>query len=240
MDRKWRRSHQLTEAYDAITDTLTVMFTPAIRDDRLTVVVDYTAVDLAGNELDGEILDPANAVLPSGDGVRGGQAVFQINILQGDANRDGVVDATDGGIIAASLGLCEGDAGFDPNADLNGDGCVNVLDVGIFTLAEGNALPITDGVAPTVAQIIPDPEVGLLDNLTTIALDFSEPIAPARFDMRTCFLIDGSGALRVPSSGSLAPEGLSASCEFPAPLPRCDDYSVNVSNALADDREFGC
>lgn len=35
-------------------------------------------------------------------------------------------------IIKNSLGKCEGDPGFEAQADLNGDGCVNVLDVALL------------------------------------------------------------------------------------------------------------
>ena len=151
---------------------LTVNFASPIRDDRLTIVVDYSVTDIAGNELDGEIADPMNAVLPSGDGVRGGQAVFRIYILQGDANRDGVVDGIDGTIIAALLGRCSDDAGFDPTADLNLDGCVNIGDVVIFRLAEGRSLPATDGTPPIVTAIIPKPTGGLLGDLILVRLRF--------------------------------------------------------------------
>lgn len=212
-----------TTSCDEGTDMLSIIFDSAIRDDRVTVVIDYSITDLAGNELDGEIVDPANAVLPSGDGVRGGQTVFGINVLQGDVNRDGVVDATDGGIIAVSLGLCEGDQGFD----LNGDGCVNVLDVGIFTTNEGQELPTVDGVPPNVVAIdSPDS--------TTVVLSFNESIAPKRFSARSCFLVDDAGALAVPASAILAPNGLSATYIFDQSMVPCIAHTVNVSNALAD------
>ncbi len=43
-----------TTSYNGKTDILTIAFDPAIRDDRLTVVIDYSVTDLAGNELDGD------------------------------------------------------------------------------------------------------------------------------------------------------------------------------------------
>ena len=97
---------------DPATNVWTIRFTEPIREDRLTVVIDYTVTDLAGNELDSEIFNPANASLPSGHGIRGGQAVFRMNILQGDANQDGTVDAGDAKVILDALGTCMGDSKF--------------------------------------------------------------------------------------------------------------------------------
>ncbi len=49
--------------------------------------------------------------------------------LTGDLNSDGAVDCTDLQIVRASFGKRVGDAGFDPRADVNGDGVVNVRDL---------------------------------------------------------------------------------------------------------------
>ena len=58
----------------------------------------------------------------------------------GDAPRPGVDQAPAADVVAAALGTCRGEAGFDPRADLNGDGCVNVLDVMVMRgLAAGGA-----------------------------------------------------------------------------------------------------
>ncbi len=223
-----------TTSYNPVQRWLTITFNPAIHDDRVTVVVDYTVVDLSGNELDGEILNPANASLPSGDGIRGGQAVFRINVLQGDANRDGTVNSFDGTLIQASLGKCTGQPGFNPNADLNGDGCVNVLDVGIYRLAIGRALPAVDGTSPSVAQVRANPPVGFFSELQTVELRFNEPLSPERFGPRSCFLIDEVGALQSAASAVLAADRLSAEYTFQPTLPQCASYAVNISNSLAD------
>ena len=212
--------------YDNASNILTITFSLPIRDDRLTLVVDYSVVDLAGNELDGEILDPANAVLPSGDGVRGGQAVFRFDVLQGDADRNGVVDTADANVILSSLGRCSGEVGFDVNADLNRDGCVNSLDVGTFTLAEGRSLPPV-GLPPAVLQVMPDP-----NDSSQIVITFNAAIDPVRFTERTCYLTDNAGGLLIPVSASMALDGLSASYRFASALASCTDYSVNVSNSL--------
>ena len=48
----------------------------------------------------------------------------------GDLNKDCVVDNTDVAIIEAAFGAKVGDPKFDPRADVNGDGAVDVIDYG--------------------------------------------------------------------------------------------------------------
>lgn len=222
-------------SYDPASATLTVSFAAAIRDDCATVVVDYNVTDLAGNELDGEIADPSNASLPSGNGARGGQAVFRINILQGDANRDAVVDELDGQIIQASLGQCEGGAGFDPNADLNVDGCVNVLDVGIFTLAEGRSLPETDGAAPQIVSRTPDvDEEFMINELGSAVVVLSEAVRPESVLPSTLFAVLPSGDLQPAASVSLTNGSSVATFSFAPPLPTDALYQFALGNSVAD------
>ncbi len=218
-------------SYDSLTNILTVSFASPIRDDRLTVVVDYSVTDSAGNELDGEIADPLNAVLPSGDGIRGGQAVFRINILQGDANRDGVVDAPG---VPGALPSIVGDDRFDSRADLNVDGVVNAKDVGIFRLAEGRTLPATDGVSPIVTAIFPTPTGGLLGDLDKITVGFNEAVADDRVTLRTCFLVGGNDVIFLPIFSAPSVSGISIDYFFLPALPQCGTYTINISNALAD------
>ncbi|MCH7849699.1 MAG: hypothetical protein IIB53_15230, partial [Planctomycetes bacterium] len=223
-----------TQAYDEASRVLTVSFDSAVRDDRLTIVVDYSIVDVDGQELDGEISAPANASLPSGNGVRGGQAVFRINILQGDANRDGLVDDADLAIIVASIGLCVGEPGFDSNADLNGDGCVNAIDANIFISAQGRTLPSGDGVLPSVVQITPDPSLIVPLDLTEVQVQFSEAIGNFSFNRRSLFLVDSNGGLIVPLSVTPSAQGDAATFLFAGPLPQCAEYALNISNTFAD------
>ncbi|MBI1827247.1 MAG: Ig-like domain-containing protein [Planctomycetes bacterium] len=138
-------------SYDSATNTLIITPATPVRDDRLTLIVTDAITDAAGNPLDGEIDDPANPTLPSGNGSPGGRAVFRINILQGDVNRDGVVNDADGTVLLNSLGKCTGMPGFNVNADLNIDGCVNALDVAIYKLAKGRSLPPTDLISREVS-----------------------------------------------------------------------------------------
>ncbi len=217
-----------TTSYDSDTFVLTISFAQPLRDDRVTVVVDYTIEDVAGNPLDGEIFDPKNAMLPSGNDINGGQGVFRIHVLQGDANRDGVVDAADEAIVDNSLDLCDGDPGFDARADLNNDGCVDDADVDVVTAGRGNQLHPTDGIPPRVDQVIVD------DQRNDIFIVFSDGMLPRRFTPRSCFLVDSSGNIRVPTTVDVSIFLTGAAFEFASPLAPCVTYTVNVSNALAD------
>ena len=59
--------NSLGTSFDPLTNTLNVSFLTPVQNDVLTVVVDYTVTDTAGNALDGEIAFPGGAQLPSGD-----------------------------------------------------------------------------------------------------------------------------------------------------------------------------
>jgi hypothetical protein len=48
--------------------------------------------------------------------------------LIGDIDRSGKVDAGDLILLNQSLGLCKGDPGYNPGADLDGDNCVTASD----------------------------------------------------------------------------------------------------------------
>jgi len=221
-----------TLSYDPDTFLLTVSFASPLRDDQVTIVVNYTIEDVAGNPLDGEILDPKNAALPSGNDINGGQGVFRIRVLQGDANRDGAVDATDEMLVDDSLNLCDGDPGFDAMADLNTDGCVDATDANIVTVALGNLLPVTDNVPPILTGIR-EPTVDQQD-FDRIIVDFSEIVSDPRITVHTCFLVDGNGNVVVPTTAVGGPFGRTAIYNFVNSLARCDTYTINVSNAISD------
>jgi Dockerin type I domain len=52
-----------------------------------------------------------------------------ITRMAGDRNGDGMVNCTDLDIVKASFGKSIGQAGFDPRADVNADGVVNIVDL---------------------------------------------------------------------------------------------------------------
>jgi Bacterial Ig-like domain (group 3)/Dockerin type I domain len=88
---------------------------------------------------------PANTVLPLGSGqvlsvnftpsdttdYNSAVATVKVNVktLPGDLNGSGAVSCADLAIVKASFGKKTGQPGFDPRADVNGDGIVNILDL---------------------------------------------------------------------------------------------------------------
>jgi hypothetical protein len=111
---------------DQSTTTLTVTFSVPVVANIVTVVVPDGAVTATsgGASLDGELQDPRNPALPSGDGSAGGSAVVRFAVLAGDANRDGRTSFQDIAFIGPLFGLCTDDAGYDIRADLDGNGCI--------------------------------------------------------------------------------------------------------------------
>ncbi len=215
----------ITTAFDAEDDTLTVRFTPPVQNDILNLVVDYTVTDGVGNGLDGEVFAPAINLLPSGDGIIGGQAVIRYSILEGDLDQDGIVRPADLSRVEGALGACIGEDGYRADADLEPDGCITVLDVAV--VKPGISLPEGDGGAPQVVS------ASAVDD-TTLRVTFGEPLAPASFNPHSAYLIAGDGTRIIPTSGTLAVDGRSADYVLSNPLTPCAVYSVRLSNALGD------
>jgi hypothetical protein len=181
-----------------LTNTVEVTFA-AVRWDRVTLVVDYTVVNSAGEALDGETGNPRAPLFPSGDLKQGGQAVVQFTVVPGDVNRDGIVNALDtvqfGNPPLGSLGRCEGEAGFNRNADLNGDGCVDEVDRGIHLAGIQEGVfnpPPTDNLAPLVAATTTG-ALPLVNN--EVRVTFSEPMDPATITPTTVFGLGENGRI---------------------------------------------
>lgn len=62
--------------------------------------------------------------------LNGGQP---ITLLSGDVNDDDTVNTADYGIVKGLLGKKTGDPDFNPRADFNGDGIINILDLAYIT-----------------------------------------------------------------------------------------------------------
>ena len=195
-----------------------------------------TVTDLAGNRLDGEIAAPRAPAFPSGDGVAGGPAVIQFTILQGDVNDDDIVDADDLLALIAALGTCAGDAGYNPGADLNGDACINVLDIHIFVSAPQIALPEL-GDPPFVTDS--DPAAGPLPlGSDTFTVFFDQPISALAFPPDAAYLQSLDGDVTFPNAATLAPGGLSATFDFKQRTDPCDDWALRLSNAIATETDL--
>ena len=73
----------------------------------------------------------AKVMIVDKDGLAGSATVPVMITSIYDLNSDGKVDCADLAIIKASFGKKTGQVGFDPRADVNGDGIVNVLDLSV-------------------------------------------------------------------------------------------------------------
>jgi hypothetical protein len=96
--------------------------TTMLNDVKTTIDVGSNSViglgDINGdNQFDGLVGNSAGAVY-----------YFQSSHLVGDLDRSGKVDAGDLILLNQSTGLCKGDTGYNPSADLNGSTCVDATD----------------------------------------------------------------------------------------------------------------
>lgn len=76
-----------------------------------------------------------------GDGV--GDACEVVEPIPGDLNGDGQVDDEDYQTLRVSLGSCEGDDRFNPEADYIGDGCIDYQDLREWQILTAEAEPDT-------------------------------------------------------------------------------------------------
>ena len=222
-------------SYDIGTSTLTITLNTPITSDRVTLIIDDAIADLEGNALDGEILDPNAGLLPSGDGSAGGQAVFRIDVLAGDVNRDGVVDDDDVSVLLQSMGQCDGDDDYDPLADLNADGCINVLDVNIIQGGFGGTLPATDGAGPVISAR--DPEINaVLRELSfdTVTVTFNEPMDEALMGPGSLMALQPDGTPRDADVFELDETQTVATFTFAPPLDQLGVHALQLSNGVAD------
>jgi aminopeptidase N len=133
-------------SYSAGTYAATLDFGGPLPGDDYTVTVADTVVSsAAGISLDGEMADPNNpASLPSGEGLPGGNAVFDFSVAAhcpGDLNGDGFRNVSDFTLFAAAFGSQLGDPDYNPDADLDGNGIVNVTDFTQFAGVYGVPCP---------------------------------------------------------------------------------------------------
>jgi hypothetical protein len=64
-----------------------------------------------------EVIAGQTTVLPS------------VVLLGGDCDSDDNINIMDAGLVSFSFGLSQGQFGFDPHADINGDGIVDIYDL---------------------------------------------------------------------------------------------------------------
>jgi hypothetical protein len=94
-------TYATTLTYDNSTFTATIALSADVNVDELTLELDDAITDLVGNALDGEWTNAVSTV--SGDGHRGGDFSFRLNVLPGDLTGDGTVGADDLQIVLAGF-----------------------------------------------------------------------------------------------------------------------------------------
>jgi hypothetical protein len=230
----------LTAVPGATPDTLIVTLDTAINTGLVTLIADYSIVDAAGNNLDGEVVNPESLTLPSGDGLPGGQSVLRFKVLSGDVNRDGVVDGNDLGLVLNGFDT------YSADADLDGNGVVDSDDVNAVVSNFDAALTKDDGVRPSVTLITPDPTKNLIADIGSVSVSFTEPVNLSMISPRGLFLVNdpnasqggsggGGGSAPIPASGiSLSADGKTATFTFSSPVSFCGAYRIGLSQALAD------
>jgi hypothetical protein len=132
--------------YDSGTFTATWTLSSAVADDKLLLQLDGTSaggiVDLdEGLLLDGEFTNEVDTLPASGDGVEGGDFLFRINVLRGDANQNGAVTTADVGLTRSRVGNSAGDALYGVLIDANANGAITTADVGFVRSRVGTSLP---------------------------------------------------------------------------------------------------
>ena len=141
--------------YDGTADTGTWSLPAFLTADKLRLRLDGSTAagvtDVAGNLLDGEWTDAADA-FPSGNGTAGGDFALRVNVLPGDVNQNTIVQSNDALLIQAGLLTTPGTAGYTIFKDVNGNGILQSQDFLNVQSRLLNTLPAQEpGGAPPVA-----------------------------------------------------------------------------------------
>lgn len=118
-------------AYDQVSATATWQLSTPLANGRITITLSDDVADLSGNALDGDRIDDIS-MLPSGDGVAGGNFIFKLEFLNADIDGSGTVDLSDFARVKATFGT------KDLFADLNGSGEVDLGDFEKLKSSFGN------------------------------------------------------------------------------------------------------
>jgi hypothetical protein len=116
--------------------------------DKLLVVLSDSITDLVSNALDGEWAD-GSSTYPSGNGTAGGDFLFRMNVLPGDASQNGIVQANDWNAIRLALLSVPGDAAYSVLKDINGNGQIQANDWNFSRSRLLDTLPAGNPVIPT-------------------------------------------------------------------------------------------
>jgi hypothetical protein len=119
--------HISSFTYQPASQTAIWTFSQPITADKLLLTLDDSVTDRAGNALDGEWLGTAD-IMPSGNGLEGGDFSYRLNVLPGDLDHDGTVNLFDLVYVQSHLGTTANTSGYDALADYDGSGTTTMLD----------------------------------------------------------------------------------------------------------------
>jgi hypothetical protein len=134
-------------------------------------------------------------------------------------------------VVNDSIGLCDGEPAFDPDADLNGDGCVDAADAMIVSDAVGRELAKVDGTPPAAIGFYADGDFGGFDTLTIL---FDQTIDAYKGNERSCWLLDSNDNVIVPTFQGSGIYSDTLDFFFIPTYAHCNLFRINVSNAVMD------
>ena len=140
-------------AFDAATRTATWTLADVPANDKLLLDLDADSPDGVrgtggGAFLDGEWANGTDT-FPSGDGTAGGDFRFRLNVLVGDADRSGKVNALDLSDVKRRLNRTTtnpgtGTSAYSVFADATGNGQINSLDLSAVKQRLNQSLPTAE------------------------------------------------------------------------------------------------
>ena len=137
-------------SYNSTTHVAQWVYHSSLTTDKYLLNIPSTAVTstASGQALDGEFVNGSGNLLPSGDATTGGDFNFRFNILPGDVDQNGAVNALDGANVHQHLLQYANQTGYNPLFDTYGKGAITGIDFTTVQTALFSALPNTDPTPP--------------------------------------------------------------------------------------------
>ena len=184
-------------SYNTTTHVAQWVYHSSLTTDKYLLNIPSAAVTskASGQALDGEFANGSGNLLPSGDATTGGDFNFRFNILPGDVDQNGAVNALDGANVRQHFLQYANQTGYNPFFDTYGKGAITGIDLTTVQTALFSALPNTDptppgqgggagaaaATAPNAAPSLSDtpPAQAATSSATGSAAATSDPLAPA-------------------------------------------------------------
>jgi hypothetical protein len=139
--------------YDPVTFVATWTFSTSLDTDNLILQLSDDVTNTAGEALDG-----------NADSVPGGDFTRRFHVLGGDVNGDGRTTVLDAIRIRNHFAADTNAATYNPRADLNGSGVIDLGDIAVAMGSMFRASPVGEpSIATLVGDLNGDGRVGLLD-----------------------------------------------------------------------------